>query len=105
MAFKAHLRDAQPLAGTCEIYFYPGGYGGLSGIENGLSNLCFIVSAKDVRACQADPERAMRELVTKNSRASNSLAHARVEGQWLAVSLESFGRREPVAGRRIADDR
>ncbi len=96
VAFKAHLRDAQPLPGTCEIYFYPGGYGGLSGIENGLSNLCFIASAKDVRACQADPERAMRELVSQNSRASTSLAHARVEGQWLAVALESFGRREPV---------
>ncbi|MCU1266044.1 MAG: hypothetical protein JWM21_2362 [Acidobacteria bacterium] len=96
VAFKAHLRDAQPLPGTCEIYFYPGGYGGLSGIENGLSNLCFIVSARDVRACQANPERAMRELVTKNSRAANSLAHARVEGKWLAVALESFGRRDPV---------
>jgi flavin-dependent dehydrogenase len=96
VAFKAHLRDALPLPGTCEIYFYPGGYGGLSGIEKDLSNLCFIVSAKDVRACQADPERAMRELVTKNSRASSSLAGARVEGQWLAVALESFGRREPV---------
>jgi flavin-dependent dehydrogenase len=96
VAFKAHLEDAQPLAGTCEIYSYPGGYGGLSGIENGLSNLCFIVAAKDVRACNADPDRAMRELVTKNSRAAQSLAHARVHGDWLAVSLDSFGRREPV---------
>ena len=96
VAFKAHLEDARPLAGTCEIYFYPGGYGGLSGIENGLSNLCFIVAAKDVRARDADPDRAMRELVTKNSRAAQSLAHARVRGDWLAVSLNSFGRREPV---------
>jgi flavin-dependent dehydrogenase len=96
VAFKAHLVDAQPVAGTCEIYFYPGGYGGLSGIENGLSNLCFIVAAKDVRACQADPERAMRELVTKNSRAAQALARAQVHGQWLAVSLETFGRREPA---------
>ncbi len=96
VAFKAHLRDASPAPGTCEIYFYPGGYGGLSDIEKGLSNLCFIVAAEDVRACQADPERAMREIVTKNSRASQSLAHARIEGKWLAVALESFGRRRPV---------
>ncbi len=96
VAFKAHLRNASTLPGTCEIYFYPGGYGGLSGVENGLSNLCFIVAAKDVRACQADPARAMRELVTKNSRAAQSLAEAQVEGQWLAVALGEFGRREPT---------
>ena len=96
VAFKAHFEDAQLAAGTCEIYFYPGGYGGLSSIEKGLSNLCFIAAARDVRACQADPEKVMKQVVAKNSRAAYSLANARVRGQWLAVSLESFGRQEPV---------
>ena len=96
VAFKAHFEGAQPAAGTCEIYFYPGGYGGLSSIENGLSNLCFIASAKDVRACQADPEKVMKQVVAKNSRAAYSLGDARVRGDWLAVTLESFGRQQPV---------
>lgn len=96
VAFKAHFEDAQLATNTCEIYFYPGGYGGLSSIENGLSNLCFIASAKDVRACHGEPERVLQDVVTKNSRAAYSLAHARVRGGWLAVSLESFGRQEPV---------
>src|SRR5947207_7964236 len=96
VAFKAHLENAQPAASTCEIYSYPGGYGGLSPVENGLSNLCFIAAASDVRACQADPEKAMWNLVAQNPRAAKSLAHARAHDQWLAVSLESFGCCEPV---------
>ncbi len=30
VAFKAHLQHARVAPGACEIYFYPGGYGGLS---------------------------------------------------------------------------
>jgi flavin-dependent dehydrogenase len=96
VAFKAHLQDARVAEGACEIYFYAGGYGGLSSVENGLSNLCFIASAKDVRACASDAERVMREVVTRNSRAAYTLARARTRTEWLGVSLESFGRQEPV---------
>jgi flavin-dependent dehydrogenase len=96
VAFKAHLEDAQVAPGTCEIYFYPGGYGGLSSVENGLSNLCFIASAADVRACHSDAETVMKQIVTKNSRAARTLGHPRARGEWLAVTLDSFGRREPV---------
>lgn len=96
VAFKAHFEGAQVAAGTCEIYFYPGGYGGLSSIENGLSNLCFIAAAKDVRGCGADPEVVMKKVVAQNSRAAFSLATARLHGEWLAVALESFGRQAPV---------
>jgi flavin-dependent dehydrogenase len=93
VAFKAHLADAEVAPGACEIYFYRGGYGGLSSIEGGLSNLCFIVSARDVRASGADAERVVREVICENRRAAHTLAQARVHGEWLAVSLEGFGRR------------
>src|SRR6202023_472842 len=56
VAFKAHLEKTRVAEGTCEIYFYSGGYGGLSTVEGGVSNLCFISAAKDVRRCQSDPE-------------------------------------------------
>lgn len=96
VAFKAHLEGARVAAGTCEIYFYPGGYGGLSSVENGLSNLCFIASAADVRSCHSDAKAVMQQIVTKNLRAARTLAQARATGEWLAVTLDSFGRREPV---------
>ncbi|HKZ01545.1 MAG TPA: NAD(P)/FAD-dependent oxidoreductase, partial [Pyrinomonadaceae bacterium] len=106
LAFKAHLRNADVSKQTCEIYFYPGGYGGISSIEDDLSNLCFIAPAKDVRLCGSDPEKVIREVVWKNSRAAKTLAPARVESPWLGVSLEGFGRRDavPAEGLLVAGD-
>lgn len=92
VAFKAHLENTNVAPGACEIYFYRGGYGGLSQIENGLSNLCFIAAARDVRRCGADAERVMREIVSQNHRAAVTLANAKARSPWLAVSLEGFGR-------------
>src|SRR2546422_5335523 len=92
VAFKAHLLDTRVEPGACEIYFYRGGYGGLSSIEGGLSNLCFIAAACDVRACDSDADRVMREVVCQNRRASHTLSSARLHSSWLAVSLEGFGR-------------
>ena len=82
--------------GVCEVYFYPGGYGGLSSIGGGLSNLCFIASAKDVRRFGSDPEAVMRSIVFRNSRAAETLAEARTLSEWLSVALESFGRHKLV---------
>ncbi len=96
VAFKAHLENAGGGVGVCEIYFYRGGYGGLSRVEKGLSNLCFIVAAGDVRARASDAERVMREIVMTNTRAAETLRGARISSPWLAVALESFGRRELV---------
>lgn len=96
VAFKAHLENAVGAPGHCEIYFYRGGYGGLSHVENGLSNLCFIASARDVRACGNDAERVMREVLMKNSRAAETLKGARSSAGWLAVALEGFGLRSLV---------
>ena len=93
VAFKSHLENARVADGACEIYFYKGGYGGLSGVEGGLSNLCFIVSADDVRHYASDPEMVLREVVMKNTRAAQTLTAARARTQWLSVSLEGFGQR------------
>jgi flavin-dependent dehydrogenase len=96
VAFKAHLKNARVEDEACEIYSYKGGYGGLSRIENGLSNLCFIVSAKDVRRWNSDPEAVLRNVVVKNRRAEYTLGEAATVTDWLSVSLESFGRNNPV---------
>ncbi len=106
IAFKAHLDNVQLGAGACEIYFYRGGYGGLSRVEGELSNLCFIVAARDVRARASDAERVMREVLMTNRRAAQALAGARVRSEWLAVALESFGRSRlvPAAGLLTVGD-
>ncbi len=96
VAFKAHLEGADGHKEHCEIYFYRGGYGGLSRVENGLSNLCFIAQSRDVRACGNDPERVMHEVLMKNRRAAETLERARTHSGWLAVALEGFGRRALV---------
>jgi flavin-dependent dehydrogenase len=101
VAFKAHLENTQVAEGACEIYFYNGGYGGLSSVEGGLSNLCFIVSANDVRRCASDPDRVMREVVMTNARAAKTLAAARTHTPWLSVSLESFGHRSLAPARGL----
>lgn len=91
VAFKAHLENTRAAVGACEIYFYRGGYGGLSGVEDGVSNLCFIVSADEVRRHSSDPESVMREVLMKNPRANYSLLNARATTPWLSVALDTFG--------------
>jgi menaquinone-9 beta-reductase len=101
VAFKAHLEGARVAPGACEIYFYRGGYGGLSSIENGLSNICFIASARAVRQYKADAEQAMRTVVCQNRRAAFTLEEARACTPWLAVSLEGFGRHPLTPARGL----
>lgn len=101
VAFKAHLQDARVAPGACEIYFYRGGYGGLSSIEGGLSNLCFIASARAVRQCGADAERVMRSVVCQNRRAAYALEKTQAVTPWLAVSLEGFGRHMVTPARGL----
>ena len=96
VAFKAHLENARGEPDHCEIYFYRRGYGGLNHVEGGLSNLCFIAAARDVRACGNDALRVMREVIMKNKRAAQTLEQARPRSGWLAVALEGFGRRRVV---------
>ena len=96
VAFKTHLMGAEPEQNVCEIYSYPGGYGGLSTIENNLSNLCFIVSSRDVRRFKSNAETVMRERVMKNRRAAHALRNAERCSEWLSVSLERFGAADPA---------
>ena len=101
IAFKVHLRNTRVAPGACEIYFYPDGYGGLSTIEGDVSNLCFIISAEQVKLHHSDPETVMRETVMKNQRAAFTLAHATPESEWLSASWESFGRQRPSPAKGL----
>jgi flavin-dependent dehydrogenase len=95
IAFKVHLRNTRVAPGACEIYFYPEGYGGLSSVEGDTSNLCFIISAEQVKRHHSNPELVMRGMVMKNQRAAYTLEQAQSESEWLSASWERFGRQKP----------
>ena len=101
IAFKVHLRNTRVAAGACEIYFYRDGYGGLSSVEGDISNLCFIISAEQVKRLHSDPNRVMREMVMKNRRARYTLEHAETESEWLSASWERFGRQQPSPAKGL----
>lgn len=85
----------------CEIYFYKGGYGGLNGVEGGVRNLCFIARAEDVKVCDGNAARVMREVVCGNRRARQVLERAEVVAPWLCVALENFGRSKIAPARGL----
>jgi flavin-dependent dehydrogenase len=95
------LRNTRVAPGACEIYFYPDGYGGLSSVEDDLSNLCFIISAEQVKRHHSDPDLVMRDMVMKNRRAAYTLEHAQPESEWLSASWERFGRQQPSPAKGL----
>jgi menaquinone-9 beta-reductase len=101
IAFKVHLRKTRVAGNACEIYFYPEGYGGLSTVEGEVSNLCFIISAEQVKRHHSDPETVMRQTVMKNARAAYTLKDAEIESEWLSASWERFGRYRPSPAKGL----
>jgi flavin-dependent dehydrogenase len=101
IAFKAHLINTRVAPGACEIYFYPEGYGGLSTVEGEISNLCFIISAEQVKRHSSNPEVVMREMVMKNRRAAHTLEQAQPVSEWLSASWERFGRQKPSPAKGL----
>jgi flavin-dependent dehydrogenase len=100
VAFKTHVRGVDIPDDRCEIFSYRGGYGGTSRVEHGLHNLCFIVSASDVKRMVSDPERVFREVVCSNRRAAFVFRNVEFVGDWLAVPIERFGKADvaPLPG-------
>jgi len=101
IAFKAHFQNTRVAPGGCEIYFYRGGYGGLSSIEAGTSNLCFIVAAEQVKQCHSDPDCVVREIVMQNPRARYTLTPASTTSEWLSASWDHFGRQSPAPAKGL----
>jgi flavin-dependent dehydrogenase len=93
VGFKTHLKNARPAKATCEIYFFRGGYGGLSFVENGQTNFCFLIRADIVREFSSDVEQIIENVIFRNRRARATLENAAPLSNWLSVSVEGFGER------------
>ncbi len=100
VGFKTHLRNVNLEKGCCEIYSFRGGYGGLSSIEDGLANHCFLVKSKIVREFGSDTEKILNELIFKNKRAFETLKDSVPAAKYLAVAVDSFGVKDlsPASG-------
>lgn len=101
VGFKNHFSGVKVAPGTCEIFFFPGGYGGLTSIENGLVNLCFLMDTKAALKIGSSADKLLEHAVSLNTRASAALRSAKPVGEWLAVSISSFGRSEPTRVKNL----
>lgn len=56
VGFKMHWKlapaQAQSVSGVMALFLFPGGYGGLSLVEGGIANLCFVVRRSVLRQCR-----------------------------------------------------
>ena len=76
--------------GVCEIYAFRNAYAGLSFVENGDANLCFLAKASLLRHSQ-DADAILEGLTNQNRRAEKTLKNASKLHDWLSVSVPTFG--------------
>ena len=88
---KSHMRLARSSHDTCEIYSFPGGYGGLSPIEDGLSNLCLLVTAAKAAEYGGNIERLIDGVVSQNARAHATLDGAELVRDQHTVAVSGYG--------------
>lgn len=101
VAFKTHVSGVDIEPGCCEIYSFPGGYGGLSNVEKNLANHCFLIKSEAARPFGSDTDRLVEQLIFQNRRAAQTLRHAQPVGSWLAVSIDGFGSKNLVQASNV----
>ncbi|HLG14583.1 MAG TPA: FAD-dependent monooxygenase [Blastocatellia bacterium] len=92
-AMKAHLSGVEGIEDQVELHFFRQGYGGLSRVENGLVNLCFIAGERVVKEAGGAPLEVLRRTMMTSPLAGERLARAEVVGKWLTAGPLSFGKR------------
>ncbi len=91
VGFKTHLENVNLEKGACEIYFFRGGYGGLSFVENNRANHCFLMRADVVKEFAGDANQIVEQVIFQNKRARETMENAAPVFDWLAVSVDGFG--------------
>ena len=101
-ALKAHLKGVEGITEQLELYFFPQGYGGLTVVEEGLINLCFIIEERALNDAGGDPGRVVQQTLMKNKMAAERMKGAEVVGKWYSAGPLTFGRRRLAQGGVIA---
>jgi flavin-dependent dehydrogenase len=92
-ALKAHFNFIEGMGDQVELFFFPQGYGGLSLVEDGLVNLCFIAGERALRDAGGDPSKVVEATLMKNPLACERLRGAQLAGKWHSAGPLTFGRR------------
>lgn len=96
VAFKAHYTGAD-LADRIEIHAFPQGYCGLSHVEDGRVNACWISHEAVLKAAGGDPEAMIARTLSQNPVLAGRFASMeRVSDSFEAVSQVSLARKAPV---------
>ncbi len=93
--FKAHFTG--PVDDTVNLFFFGGCYAGVSGVENGETNVCALAPERVLRACGFDFDSVLR---LSEPLAERVAPLARVM-KWLAVGPVTFGDRFNAAEETV----
>ncbi len=90
VAFKAHYEGVS-IPGRIELHAFPGGYCGLSHVEDGRINACWIAHGRTLRAAGGDADVMIAQSLTQNAAlARRFAAMRRTTDGFLALSQISF---------------
>lgn len=95
---KVHLRGVEGLNDSGELFFFRDGYGGLSAVEGGRTNLCFITTENHLRAARGDRHALLEMTMLTSPAARDRLRGAVPDGAWLGTGPLEYGRRASVPG-------
>lgn len=96
VAFKAHFRGDR-LADTIEMFGFPGGYCGVSPIENGLVNVCWIAHEKALARAGGSVESMLLNL-PQNPALAHRLKNLAPVDKFTGVSHVVLGAKGTFAG-------
>lgn len=94
VGFKTHLRDANVPLGEVQMFPFRGGYCGLVGIGNGLTNACLLASYERTRGLK--PEQFWRKIGAENRALGRATCDATPDFAWMATANVSFEKRAPT---------
>lgn len=96
LAFKTHVR-LEHQDSTLRLYAFPGGYCGVSSIEGGISNMCWITHLDSFKQGGSTPE-GMLDTVMRHNAAFSRLVDGMeiVSDRFYSSSQLSFSPAEPV---------
>ena len=96
VGLKTHLSGAIVPAGEVQMFPFRGGYCGLVGIENGLTNACLLASYERTRGRQ--PAQIWADVRAENAALRRATERATPVFDWMATGNVSFESLAPTRG-------
>lgn len=97
VAFKAHY-EGLDLSETIELHAFRGGYCGISPVEGGRVNVCWIAHERSLRIAGGDPEEMLERILGTNRVLAGRLREMeRLSEDFVAVSQVNLARKDPFS--------